>query len=479
MKRNKITALISVVLCMVFLFSGCITMEEPNDLVYVIAIGIDAAEEEGTYHFTIQFAKPIEISGGGGEEGGGGGGGKKMMENLTFTAPTIYAAVNLANQYVSKKFTLAHAKLIVFSREIAEKGVRDFMETIVRNMEIRPNIYMAVSLSTAKEYLTKVDPLIEADPVKYYQLIYENNYSIYTPNNVSQEFYFSQDSSEGENVLPIANIVSENKESGGSSEGSSGGGSSGQQPEESSGGSSGGSSEGEKSGESEGGSSGQESGGSLQGADFPKEIATPIPMQQDGFEYHIKNYVAGDIFHSSKKKSEILGMAVFDGDRMIGMMGSVEAQLYNLLKGSFYATYMSFQNPYGGQQATTVRVEQERKPKFKIDLSQGRPMIHVTLYLEGEFYSLPADYILEEDIKTYEMQAEQDIENAEEQFLYKTSRELHSDIVSFGSYAKRKFLTYQSFQDYNWKEQYKNADFDVEVKFSIKRSGLIIRSGEE
>lgn len=129
----------------------------------------------------------------------------------------------------------------MFSKEVAEEGIRDFMETIVRNMEMRPNIYMAVSLSKAQEYLTDVQPLIENNPSRYYQLVYENNYSVYTPNNVSQEFYFSQNSMESENVLPIANIVSDigkdgGKSSQGSSEGSSDSGSSGGEGQSSEGG---------------------------------------------------------------------------------------------------------------------------------------------------------------------------------------------------------------------------------------------------
>lgn len=466
MKKSKI---ILFILCLPFLFSGCITMEEPNDLAYVVALGIDQSEEYGEYNFTIQFAKPIQISGSGSEEGGGGGSGEGMMENLTFTAPTIYTAINLANQIVSKRFTMSHAKLIVFSREIAANGIRDFMETMVRNMEIRPNIYMAVSLSSAKDYLDKVKPLIETDPAKYYQLIYENNYSIYTPNNVSQEFYFSQSSPESENVLPIANIMPEKQ---GSDENSSASGKGGGES-----GSSGSASEGENSsGGSENGSSFDTSSGK---EEMPDMLSSPIPMKQGGFEYRVKNYLAGDVVRNSDNQSEILGMAVFHGDTMIGVSGSVEAQLYNLMKGSFYATNISFPNPNNQNKSTTIRVEQMKKPKISVDVSGDHPVGHIKLCLSGEFYSLPADCIVEKDVEKYELQAQQSTRNAVRDFLFKTSREYQADIVGFGSYAKRKFLTYQKFRDYKWEEQYPYMDFDVQVDFRIKRSGLTIRTGEE
>lgn len=68
MKKNKILVLVLIV---VFMISGCSRMTEPNDLAYVVALGIDKSDIENCYDITIQFAKPISISGGsdeGGEE---------------------------------------------------------------------------------------------------------------------------------------------------------------------------------------------------------------------------------------------------------------------------------------------------------------------------------------------------------------------------------------------------------------------------
>ena len=458
MKKNKILVLVLIV---VFMISGCSRMTEPNDLAYVVALGIDKSDIENCYDITIQFAKPISISGGS-DEGGGGGSGKGIIENLTFTAPTIYSAINIANQLVSKRFTLSHAKKIVFSKYFAEEGIRDFMETIVRNMEMRPNIYMAVSLSKAQEYLTDVQPLIENNPSRYYQLVYENNYSVYTPNNVSQEFYFSQNSMESENVLPIANIVSdigkdEGKLSQGSSEGSSDSGSSG--------------------GEGQSSEGGEQSSEKNNIVTAPS--ASPLPMDQYGFEYNVRNYIAGDIQSRSKNKSETLGMAIFNDDKMVGIMGSVESQLYNLMKGSFYSMYASFENLYEDKKSSTVRIEQAKKPKIKVDISGDKPKIKVDLFLSGEFYSLPADFIVEKDIETYENNVTINTEEAAKKFLYKTSKEFETDIMGFGSYAKRNFLTYKDFIDYNWKEKYPDSEFEIHVDFKIRRSGLTIRTGEE
>ena len=47
-----------------FLLSSCVG-EEPNDIGYITALGIDKAEDG--YNYTIQFANPTKISGGASE----------------------------------------------------------------------------------------------------------------------------------------------------------------------------------------------------------------------------------------------------------------------------------------------------------------------------------------------------------------------------------------------------------------------------
>ena len=161
---NSVKMVIIAVLA-VFLVSGCEDGTEPDTLGYVVAIGIDAPENDAEgYDFTLQFANPTKISGGSGESGGKGG--KDSIENITVTAPGIYSAVNVANHIISKKFTLSHTKLLVFSDEISQKGVETFFENIGRSSDIRPNTYIAVSKGKAKDFLESVNPETEVNPVR-------------------------------------------------------------------------------------------------------------------------------------------------------------------------------------------------------------------------------------------------------------------------------------------------------------------------
>ena len=58
-------------------------------------------------------------------------------------------------------------------------------------------------------------------------------------------------------------------------------------------------------------------------------------------------------------------------------------------------------------------------------------------------------------------------------YLYKTSKDLKSDINGFGKTAKSKFITLQDFENYNWLGHYTDSFFDVSVKTSIRSSYLL------
>ena len=121
MSRIRIIITIIVVV-LTTLLTGC-TGKEPNEIAYVVALGIDSTDDDN-YKITIQYANTTQISGGASESGGKAG--SEIVDNVTIEAPNIYAGVGLANNIVSKSFSMSHAKLIVFSKEVAEKGTVQF-----------------------------------------------------------------------------------------------------------------------------------------------------------------------------------------------------------------------------------------------------------------------------------------------------------------------------------------------------------------
>lgn len=339
---------------------------------------------------------------------------------------------------------MAHTKLMVFCDEIAKAGeLKGLSETIARSEEIRPNTFLSVVKGSAKEYLGSIEPTNEVNPVKYYEVIYDVDYTGYIPKNQIRNFYAYEQTPERENVLPLSAVKKDSEQG---SEGS-----------ESSGGSGGSSATGEKS---------------QKPSDKPLENkGTQNPY--GGFEYLHKDYLAGEIAVEGDIKTQTCGMAIFREGKMITECGSVEALLYNIITGDYVMSEIAYKNDKTPGEPVTVIQSQRKKPKVSVDIKGEKPRIKVKLYLEADLRTLNEGYVIEMDIDDFEQQVSAQIKAAAESFLYKTAREYQSDIIGFGSHIKRYFKTFDEFEAYGWQSIYPDTEFEVDVEFRVRRSGLI------
>jgi len=152
------------ILTLLILLTGCYDKAELEQQSYVIAIGLDKAEKEGTFSFTFQIANPevgSTLSAGSDEE---------PDETITITGNDILTATNTANSFVTKRIVLDQTKVIVVSEELARS--EDFLRIIQsasRTPQIRRGVEMIVSKEKASDFLNNNDPKMEQRPHKYYQ----------------------------------------------------------------------------------------------------------------------------------------------------------------------------------------------------------------------------------------------------------------------------------------------------------------------
>ena len=419
-----------------FTLSGCVG-KEPNEIAYVVALGIDSTENNN-YKITIQYANPTQISGGTSEEGGKAG--SEIVGNIVVEAPNIYSAIGLSNQIESKNFSLSHAKLIVFSKEVAEKGLKDITETFIRSEELRPDVYLAVALGEASEYLTSVKPVMEVNPAKYYQLIFDKNNLVGIAEGVAKNFFFGIETGDYDSLLPIAGVIGGEEESGGQSGG----------------------------GSSEGGSSQEES-------EKPQKNTKQqeAPMNESGFEYKMRDYVAGQSAIELKSKSEAMGSAIFKGDKMVGMMGSIQTEIFKLLEYDYKYSYITLYNEKTPDNPITVKSTQERCPKYDIDIDNKK--INIELFIESDIYSLPSDYNIESDIENFEKNSEKYIEEACEKFMTEFLQNYDCDIFRLNEKCKKQFLTNAEYDEFKKNVDYSDFDVDIKANFKIRRTGLVVR----
>ena len=391
--------------------------DEPNNIAYVTAMGIDKTNE--SYLYTIQFAQPTKISGGSGEEGGSIG---NIVENVTVEAPTLYSAINIADTIISKDLSLSHAKVLVVSEEIARDGIAWVNDIITRNNDIRPDIYISVS-ENADEYLEEVKPSIELNPVKYYQLTYENKNGSAIPQNNARDFYSAYIAGSRDCLLPLAGIAEGADEA----------------PKE----------------ESE-----QKS--------IENARQTEAKQNRGGFDNGTRNYYAGETGKRIQNKSEVLGSAVFVGDRYVGKLGSTETELHNILMNQFTTMNISF---YTGEESPlTLKVFEKAAPEYKINKDEKN--VEIFPELKCDLLSAPEGYRYSHSIEDAEEEVAAMVNSAAEQLIHKVYREMKSDVLGIRGRLRSGFLTLDDYESYISSFDPAEWSFTVKSRVNIRRTGM-------
>lgn len=417
-EKSLLIAIVSLVL------TSCVG-EEPNDIAYITAFGID--KKENGFEYTIQFANPTKISGGAAEQGGSGG---NIVENITVEGPTMYSGLNSADAIVSKDLSLAHAKIIVVSEEIAREGLSGFAEVISRNNDIRPDVYLTVC-ENAGEYLESVKPVIELNPVKYYQLTYGNKKGGPLPQNDAADFFMAVVSGDTDCPLPLAGVAGIK----------------------------------EKNQNTDAGS---QEGGKEEKAEENKK-SEEASVNQGNFQKGTKNYFAGEAGVKIKNKSETLGLAVFRGDKYVDKLGGTDALIYNILTNDIRDTEIVFQLE-GETLPVTVRVDEKDIPEIEIDRIQKQVVIKVKL--EGELLSAPKVEGKSKTVEEREKECGEYISLSCNDFLKRVYNEMNVDILGIKGKLKRQFLTNKSYNEYIKSFIAEEWRFDVKTELSIKRAGM-------
>ncbi len=422
----------AAVIPMVLLLTSCVG-EEPDNIAYVTAMGIDKAEND-TFTYTIQFANPTKISGGASESGGSG---KDIVENIAVEAPTIYSAINDANSILSKNLSLSHAKVIVVSEETARGGISGIIDVISRNNDIRPDVYLAIAENAGK-YLEEVKPTIELNPVKYYQLTYDNKNSSSIPRNTASDFFASYLSGSRDCILPLSGVAEKGKE------------------------------DSEQSNNE--GSGGGSEGGSQESKSFTNESQKKAEIIEEGFENKTRNYFAGEAGEKIKNKSETLGMALFDSDQYIGKLGSRDAEIYNILTNKFSEDNISFYSDSGDKRPITVKLEQKTGPKYKID--KGKKSVDVYLRLEGELLSLSIEYKESNTMDEMNKKMSDMFDEAAVSVIEKMYKENKIDPLGIKGKLKKKFLTINDYENECKEFKPEEWSFNIKSDITLKRTGM-------
>ncbi|MEN2766639.1 Ger(x)C family spore germination protein [Ornithinibacillus xuwenensis] len=168
MQIRKNASKFTVFLFILLFLCGCWDQKEVEELAYVIAVGIDKAEDhENRVKISYLIANPEA-----GSTAEGGGSQEPPREIISFEADDFISSKNLANTVITKHVTYDLLRMIIVSEDFArdENFIR-WIYDATKSMEIRRDIRLLVSKEDTATFLQNNKPVLETRPHEYFEKI--------------------------------------------------------------------------------------------------------------------------------------------------------------------------------------------------------------------------------------------------------------------------------------------------------------------
>lgn len=323
---------------------------------------------------------------------------------IILEAATFYSALRQINSIKSKIIDLTHTKMITVSEEIAREGVKDLVYGFVNSRDFRPNTLMCISECTAEEYLSSVRPSSEITIEKYFDLLMDKLVSNSVNETYLYHLYFNM---QNDNIGSLVYLVNKNENT------------------------------------------------------LPERNNSEIPFTDD-FSF---NKTAGELVRSAKNETEVIGTAVFYGDKMVGKFGSLESDMAKLINNEFPTEYYSFLYP-GTNDYVTLRLVQRSKPQKKVFIQGDNVTLSLKIPLRASYVDVGRGISGVSDLNRFEAYLDSVFEKKCAELIIGSREKYGCDFFGFEKSAKCQFITIPSWEKFNWREKYKNAPLNV--KFDIK-----------
>ena len=323
---HRIISLEILLLVIALVFSGCYDAREINDVAYVLLVGVDMGVSD---RFRVTFKFPSLKSGGGQDDSSGQAGDGLTYDTLTIDTPSFFAASELANINLARSINFMHTQFIVISEDIARNGlIGEFLAQIVRNSSIRYSTRLLISKGSAAELVEMLEPIEGSDLTKTCENLARQSEE--TGMFVDLALYDLHDCMKSTYHQPIAVLAAVNR-----------------------------------------------------GENFVEEGSVW------GNKYQIPgDYYAGDQPRKGGGKVELMGLAIFNGTRMVGKLTGHESRILAMVKGNFRKGTLVIPDPKQPGDIIAFEVRPARKPQVKIWFDGDKPFIDLKLHLEGDILGI-------------------------------------------------------------------------------------------
>ncbi len=410
---KRIAALIMLCAVLFLPLCSCTDAREINSWAHAYIIGVDKGVAD-----KLRFTILIPTLQQGGQGGGSGGMGQSPQSEgetavISIDCPTLFSGLNQMDSFLSRRVNYTHAEMFVIGEELAKQGITPFMEGMRMAREVRLDMNVVVVKGQAGDFIESFDPVLgESVPGVLEGLIFTQELSGLT----DQVTYLEM----------LQDLKSVSKQA-----------------------------------------------SCALGA--VNDFSNYLPPGSDGTHIEVTELTAGEIARKGGNPIELLGTAVFRGDKLVGQLNVKETRSLLMIKGEFIIGSVTMHDPLDSESYITTQLVQEKSPQVRVSLDGEIPVIDIKLFLEGSIQNQQSEFMYQ----TPELKPV--LEKACAQFVadgiagvVSKCQSLGCDIFGFGKKAASNFYTIREWESFGWGDKFKEAEVNIEVCVKIMRTGIIV-----
>ena len=449
MKKKFIIILILFVVFITFIagFSNSYISRRIEHLAYVLVLGIDKGEKT-RLKISTQFINVSSSSSGASSD-------SSQIVLTSCEANSIFSGLNLLNSYIGKEINLAHCSVVVFSEEIAKEGISSEIYSLINNEEIRSSANIVVTNCKAYDYINNSKPNLENLTSKYFDTFdITSKLTGYFSNITLGDFFNNLSESNSDPIAVLGGLNStarseENKSSSNSSE--------------------------ESSSSSNSGNSDNINGETSNSNSSSQDVEE---QEKQEIETNQNNLVAGKSSIVGGRGTENLGLAIFSGDKYIGELTVWESICHSLITNSIDTCIISIDDPLFENEQLEIQLSPNKKSKIISNIENDIININVELNLTANIISLNSNINYEDTdtINKISAATQNRLNDELNKYFDKTARKYNVDIDKYYLSILKYFPYQKNFDDFNYKEKLKHANFNCNTHVNIISSLLITKT---
>jgi len=183
-----------------------------------------------------------------------------------------------------------------------------------------------------------------------------------------------------------------------------------------------------------------------------------------------RGYLPGRAPITGENHTQVSGLAIFSGQRMVGALDSFETQTLDMLTKSRTRKVLSLPDPGSEDDTITVSIMPTRRGKTRAYMVGDTPTFEIDVHLraniehirDGAGYNqnFLAEYIRRECLRNME------------DLVDSLQNRYHADLLGLSNRLARNFRTVQEWEAFGWRERYPDADIRINLNITMENTGL-------